>query len=1069
MNRLDGHVVVVAADGSFTPSGRRLTGPVSDVDKLETLIDWAAPRDLLQPLAADDGQPAPARVWVVGTAWAALAGVHLADGAPASDSASVRRQLSAALGTLVAKGWELGGSPSGSFLLSRPAGKRFSVELLVEPDPWLAAGEPAVAEDAAELGRRATAWSAALGVLPAAGPALSAAALMDTIMAARAARRGGGAVLAHAGALPAGVHADPRVLPEWVTSTDQAETAFTHAEELVLLRQEMGRLASAGMVTLGHGQPRTVTGPDAAAAAAQAKRPFGLWRAALPTLDELNLTDLLPAPHPQMRRHEPAHGVWLTTEDLTALSREPRDGGAGLAVEDLHIDAAVLWPQQGRLLEAWATRLREARDHLAGDPILRHLIDTATEAYLTALADPTQWDEGEQSRHFQPAWLATIAAHVRARALRVAQRTAREYRVWPLWARDTDTIYAVDLDQTTGRAVDLSDTHTRLGRMITAARVDTGSDLILAVLLAESPPAMAHALTAPFDAVIDQQDSAAPPAALSAGSPTAGVSTPVAAAPPAAPESPAATPTAESPRADTTPAGRTARQKSTTPPPRSSAPAAVLHSDGLWLPDGTRLDITEPVTHAGHVAELALRLASTHNLGYRVTPKYAEVPQIWLTDEVCTAVGIDVDAIDRYKTPESVRAVTEGIDFVALAAAEGWRFGGVAPDAAPRLGVWTRLFREGDTRGALIALIPAMALKSEKEMPILLTGEATPLALARRLQLFADTMKWPWNQSSNTTALDLMLHTRPRTYTWQDWKDRVFAPSTTEPPYGLTDVEEDFNWTRIPSEQEQRHRFVHAYDRGASYPSAIAGLELPIGDPVYHAEPVPFDPKTPGYWLIEVPDPGEWRLPYILNPRGLKFHEPKWVTTPRLERAIALGYEPTILQAVIWPEHGRILNNWYQRFRDAATALDPADPEQNAVLKQTKVVRSSGIGMMGSETYLKGRTGYSPERRFHIVAKASGNIVHALAGIGENTGRWPVAVLTDTVLYLSDDPDPAAAWPGDPKKYGTGFGQFKPEGSALLADHLRYLDGGAYRGKDQLVDPEDWLSTLNDRTATGGT
>ena len=62
-------------------------------------------------------------------------------------------------------------------------------------------------------------------------------------------------------------------------------------------------------------------------------------------------------------------------------------------------------------------------------------------------------------------------------------------------------------------------------------------------------------------------------------------------------------------------------------------------------------------------------------------------------------------------------------------------------------------------------------------------------------------------------------------------------------------------------------------------------------------------------------------------------------------------------------------------------------------------------------------------------------------------------MLTDTVLYLSDDPDPATAWPGDPKKYGTGFGQFKPEGSALLSDHLRYLDGGAYRGKDQLIDP----------------
>jgi DNA-directed RNA polymerase specialized sigma24 family protein len=1068
MSSLDGHVVVVTAEGSFTPSGRRLTGPVSDAEKLHTLIGWAAGRGLLQPLStADDRESVPGRVWVVGPAWMALAGIAAADGTPDPDSAAVPALLSATLGMLAAKGWEVRGSRGGSFAISRTdGGIRLSVELLVEPAPWLAAGDLSVGEDAAELGRRAAAWSTELGVLPAATAALSGAALLDAIMAARSGRRG--AVLEHPGTLPDGVNADPRVLPEWVSSPDQAETAFTHAEELVLLRQEMGLLASAGMVTLGHGQPRTLTGPDAAAAAAPAKRPFGLWRAVLPPLDGLGFPDLIPAPHPRMG-DAPVPEVWLTTEDISALGRAPRDGGAGLAVEDLHIDAAVLWPHQSRLLEAWASRLREAREHLGADPILRHLIDTAAEAYLTALADPTAWDEGANSPHFQPAWLAAIAAHTRARALRVAQRTGREYRVWPLWAHNTAMIYAVDLDQTTGRAVDLSDTHTRLGRMITAARVDAGSDIILAVLLAESPQAMAHALTAPFGDIAPQGNSVTPAGAQSVpGTPI----TPERVSPPQPPSAPAGQPGVDddapiSPAATGTP-GRGRRAKTTAAVAISSAPAAVLHSDGLWLPDGTRLDITEPIVHAGQIAELALRLATTHNLGYRLTPQYAEPPQIWITDDVCMQVGIDVESIDRYKTAESVRTITEGIDFVTLAAAAGWKFGGVADTATPRLGIWTRLFREGDPRGALIALIPAMALKSDKELPILLVGEATPLALARRLQLFADTMKWPFNQSSNTTALDLMLHTRPRTYSWQDWKDRVFAPSTTEPPYGLTDVEEDFNWTRTPSEHEQQHRFVHAYDRGASYPSAIAGLELPIGDPVHHTEPVPFNPKTPGYWLIEVPEPDEWRMPYVLNPRGLKFHEPKWVTTPRLERAIALGYEPTILQAVIWPEHGRILNNWYQRFRDAASALDPADPEQNAVLKQIKVVRSSGIGLIGSETYLKGRTGYSPERRFHIVAKASSNIVHALAGIGEKTGRWPVAVLTDPVLYLSDDPDPATAWPGDPKKYGTGFGQFKPEGSALLSDHLRYLDGGAYRGKDQLIDPADWTGALTAPADTGG-
>jgi hypothetical protein len=46
---VDRHVVIVTAAGSFTPAGERLTGPVTGVDKLETLIDWTHGRGLLQP------------------------------------------------------------------------------------------------------------------------------------------------------------------------------------------------------------------------------------------------------------------------------------------------------------------------------------------------------------------------------------------------------------------------------------------------------------------------------------------------------------------------------------------------------------------------------------------------------------------------------------------------------------------------------------------------------------------------------------------------------------------------------------------------------------------------------------------------------------------------------------------------------------------------------------------------------------------------------------------------------------------------------------------------------------
>ena len=155
-------------------------------------------------------------------------------------------------------------------------------------------------------------------------------------------------------------------------------------------------------------------------------------------------------------------------------------------------------------------------------------------------------------------------------------------------------------------------------------------------------------------------------------------------------------------------------------------------------------------------------------------------------------------------------------------------------------------------------------------------------------------------------------------------------------------------------------------------------------------------------------------MPYVLNPRGIQFTGPKWVTTPTLERALALGYQPEILEAWTWPQHGRVLLGWYERFRDASSSLDTDDPDAQAARNQAKVIRTHGIGIIGSDEHLKGKTAYSPERRLHVLAKAKANIVYRLQQIGEKTGQWPLAVATDTVLYASDDPDPVTAWPGGP-------------------------------------------------------
>jgi hypothetical protein len=1071
---LDRHVVIVTSAGSFTPAGTRLTGPVSSVDKLETLIDWAHGRGLLRPISGDQhhGGDTPARLWVVGSAWRQLAGSSVAHELPEGVSIAGEdpaEPLSRALAVLVGRGWELSGNRSLRFELARGRGPhRVRVELLVEPRPWLGGvTAETVADDAGELGRRLTRWVGELGVLPDTSGALSAAALLDQIMRARAARSRGGAVITTPGVLPARVCPCLRVQPEWVADR-QMEKALDHADELLWLQQECPQLASAGMLTLGHGRPQTLHGAPAAAAAAASKRPFALWRAKVPPTCPVTLPDRLPAPHPQMHAGEQRQ-VWLTTEDLDGLCKDVRDGGAGLAVEQLGIDEAIVWPQQGRLLEAWATRLREARQRLIDDTVLRALVDSAAADYIAALADPHQWAEGLR-HHFQPAWLAAIAAHVRMRGRRAAIRIAREYRVWPVYVRDAAMIYAVGCDESTGAAIDLSDTHTRLGRMIVTQWAKLTDETVLATVIADTPARIAEALLAALNVTATQdepiRDASAPLREPTAAAPPEAESNDArgAEAPAPAEAAPVEPPSSSEDDKDKAPQDKTHARRSRvaartkTKPPQAGSPAAVLHTDGLWLSDGTRVDLPEPIAHVGQVAELAY----THSIGYPLSANFAEPGQIWITREACRAVGIDVEAIARRDRTKSLRQLTEGIDFVALAVTEGWALGGAGEDpSAQRLGTWTRIYRQDrdNKRGVMIALIPGMGAGPD-EMPIL-ADDAAPAQIARRLQLLADALRFPWKINAGVTAVDLMLQARPKTWSPQDWRDIVFAASTTTPPFGIGDVESDFDWSRPPTSDERKLKFVHAYDRGGSYVAGIAGQELPIGDPVHHPDGAPFDPKTPGYWLVAIPEQADWRLPYVLNPRRLQFSGPKWVCTPRLERAIALGYQPEILEARIWPQHSRnVLLGWYERFRDASTTLDTNDPDAQAARDQAKIIRTHGLGVIGSDEHLKGKTAYNPERRLHVMAKANSNIVYRFNQIGERTERWPLAAATDTVLYASDDPDPVTAWPGDPASLGRGFGQYKPEASGLLAEHIDYLNGRDYRGKRELTPAAEWRDTL---------
>ncbi|WP_236057320.1 hypothetical protein [Mycobacterium sp. SM1] len=879
-----------------------------------------------------------------------------------------------------------------------------------------------------------------------------------------------GAVISAPGVLPAQVMPELRVQPPWCAPASEVEQEFEHCDELVWLTQECPQLASAGTLTFGHGNPQILDAVAATQAAQEVKRPFGLWHVTLPPASSLQVPHMLPLPHPQMKVDQPVQ-AWVSSEDLDGLAQDVRDGGAELAAEQLAIDGAIVWPRQSRILEAWATRLRQAREEFADDPPMRALVESAAANYLDALADPRAWLDQSWRHHFQPAWAATIAARVRFRGRRAAMRISREYRVWPVYARGDAMIYALGRDEATNAPIDLSDTRSRLGRMMVTRRTSVIDETILAVLSAETTTQVADALTAALDVgatTAEPIDSGTVPQTSSSGQNAvdqvpAGEAAGISAVDASASAEQTELSQDSNPKPQSPANGARTRRATGTSAVSGGLPAAVLHTDGLWLADGSRVELTEPIAHVGQVAELAY----TYHLGYRLSSTYSEPGQIWITDAACRAFGIDVDAISRRDRAKSLRQLTEGIDFVTLAVNEGWNLGGAVEDPhAKRLGTWTRVYRD-DKRGVMIALVPGMGCGPD-EMPIL-ADEPTPAQIAHRLKLLADALRFPWKINAGVTAVDLMLQTRPKTWSPKEWREVVFAPSTTEVPCGIGDVESDFDWSRPPTSEERRRRYVHAYDRGGSYVAGIAGLELPIGDPVHHPDGARFDAKTPGYWLIDIPEPSDWRLPYVLNPRQLQFTGPKWVCTPTLERAAALGYQPEILEAWLWPRHSRgVLLGWYERFRDASTTLDIDDADAQAARDQAKIIRTHGIGIIGSSEHLKGKTAYSPERRLHVLSKAKANIVYRIHQIGETTGQWPLAVATDTVLYTSDDPDPVTAWPGGPGSLGRGFGQYKPEASGLLAEHLEHLNGRDYRGKRCLIPAAEWCAALPSIVNDGG-
>ena len=336
---------------------------------------------------------------------------------------------------------------------------------------------------------------------------------------------------------------------------------------------------------------------------------------------------------------------------------------------------------------------------------------------------------------------------------------------------------------------------------------------------------------------------------------------------------------------------------------------------------------------------------------------------------------------------------------------------------------------------------------------------ADPQVIVERLQEFADRSGITWRVSAGQTGIDLVDVKRPPLPADSDPEpQRLVRGKRPDLPQFLSRAnrrddsrfarpgEEVFSWFRPWSklgEEEKARPLVIAFDHGGNFRGPFTSTEIGTGDlRVHSGDEARWDGKEiPGYWMVSAPDwdAPMWNLPNPADAGGFilgnyQGHENTRIVTAHMLKQLQLLDEElpdtlTYHRAWIWHDHTRYLRSVGEALSDAAKEGSPE------VVAASKMVYAQMVQKFASLTYppTQKHLRLPPVRDF-IVGAARTSILRTLVNIFTTTGLSPLAVSRDTIYYALDSDDPKEAWPGDPSKYGTGPGQWKPTGIAPLED-----------------------------------
>lgn len=425
--------------------------------------------------------------------------------------------------------------------------------------------------------------------------------------------------------------------------------------------------------------------------------------------------------------------------------------------------------------------------------------------------------------------------------------------------------------------------------------------------------------------------------------------------------------------------------------------AVVLHRTGVFYDNGHRHELSVSL---GPDADLAVILAgAARALGTEGT------------------VLLDMDL-----------TTLQGTDRAGVA--DRWMF--------TELRRWTTLRDKTRPVGVLhLGLLGEMRTDSDAG-PLLGGATGDPAELARRLGRYHELVGVPWRVTAGVTGCTALRarHTQPGAGRQPLWRSAG--------PRGMSGAG-PLIWRRgrLPAEGETAK--VHVWDVNAAYVGALRNARVGWGA-LEPSGAVGFDPQRAGWWEVSVADlPGEWlsgevRPPVLPSNRIHPRHRSAWVTTETAKLLAEIMGSLDVLDSWTTSNAQTIARSLGERLGAARTGmLGPLDGVEKAI----KRTYAELVGMTARE----GGSIYRPDWAAAWIDCARANlmrrIIRTADGIGGDdwSGRWPLAVRTDAVYYLTDDPDTVGRLLGT----GHGAGTLRYSGALTVNEFETKLYGGAHR------------------------